>query len=109
MSRFIIILPGQTLQLRSQIILMNERKVLNWVVENPSEFTTLPNFPIELLNYTDSQAGRTTSGLYLEGPSAPAFNPSHDHTGTCDVILGPSILTKIRDIGLSTYVNPLYN
>ena len=109
MSRFIIILPGQTLQLRSQIIRMNERKVLNWVVENPSEFTTLPNFPIELLNYTDYQAGKTTYGLYLEGPSAPAFNPSHDHTGTCDVILGPSILTKIRDIGLSTYANPLYN
>lgn len=37
-ARFIILLPGQSLQLRSQIISINGRKVLTWIVENPAEF-----------------------------------------------------------------------
>ena len=38
LARFIVLLPGQSLQLRSQIILMNGHEVLLWIVENPTEF-----------------------------------------------------------------------
>lgn len=37
-ARFIVLLPGQSLQLRSQIIRVDGRDVLVWIVENPTEF-----------------------------------------------------------------------
>ena len=114
MSRFIILLPGQTLQLRSQIISMRGRKVLNWVVENPTEFSPINNFPIELLHYSDYQDDHPNDGLYLKGPSSAAFTPTDAQNATCDVILGASVLTKIMNIGLATYNDnaepvPLYS
>ena len=101
MSRFIVLLPGQSLQLRSQIITVRGRNVLNWVVENPTEFAPLPNFPIEL-TYYDNNDGE---GLYLKAPAASAFNPTAAHEATSDVILGADILNEMKvngsPIGLS--------
>lgn len=101
MSRFIVLLPGQSLQLRSQIITVRGRNVLNWVVENPTEFAPLPNFPIEL-TYYDNNDG---DGLYLKAPAASAFNPTASHEATSDVILGADILNEMKvngsPIGLS--------
>ena len=101
MSRFIVLLPGQSLQLRSQIITVRGRNVLNWVVENPTEFAPLPNFPIEL-TYYDNNDGE---GLYLKAPAASAFNPTASHEATSDVILGADILNEMKvngsPIGLS--------
>ena len=101
LSRFIVLLPGQSLQLRSQIITVRGRDVLNWVVENPSEFAPLANFPIEL-TYYDNNDGE---GLYLIGPAGSAFNPTATHEATSDVILGADILNEMKvnnsPIGLS--------
>lgn len=40
-SRFIALLPGQTLQLRSQLMTIGSRSLLVWMVENPGEFIPL--------------------------------------------------------------------
>ena len=41
-SRFLLLLPSQSVNLRSQIIqYQNGRKVLNWLVENASEFVPI--------------------------------------------------------------------
>lgn len=40
-TRFIALLPGQTLQLRSQLMTIGTRTLLVWMVENPTEFVPL--------------------------------------------------------------------
>lgn len=92
MSRFIFILPGQSLQLRSQIVRANNRDVLNWVVENPTEFVPLTEFPMRFLHY---QENYDEDALRFAGPSGAGFSPTYAAEVTSDIIMGPSVLNLL--------------
>ena len=95
-ARFIVLLPGQSLQLRSQIIKIGNdgREVLVWVVENTNELelmkvgnvgNTLYEFSIGL--------GKSGDSINYYGEvwsNAVAFAPSGEHNATIDCILGPN-------------------
>lgn len=87
-TKFILVLPGQSLQLRSQIVYTNGRNVLNWVVENPSEFVQLEEFPLYLINSDDPN----DDYLYLISPSGAAFNPTDAPEATADIIMGHNVI-----------------
>ena len=40
-ARFCVLLPGQTLKLRSQLMTLENHTVLTWVVENPTDFDVM--------------------------------------------------------------------
>lgn len=40
-ARFCVLLPGQTLKLRSQLMTLENHTVLTWVVENPADFDVM--------------------------------------------------------------------
>lgn len=87
-SRFIIVLPGQSLQLRSQLLTIDSggREVLVWVVENPSEFAPL-TFPIYF--YQDGQVA-----TYVKSNGSAAFSPYGEMTAVREVILGADFLSE---------------
>lgn len=92
-TKFILVLPGQSLQLRSQIVYTNGRNVLNWVVENPSEFVQLEEFPLYLINSDDPN----DDYLYLISPSGAAFNPTDAPEATADIIMGHNVIRYAND------------
>lgn len=51
-TRFIALLPGQTLQLRSQLMTIGSRTILVWMVENPTEFVPLSGKSLEVGSHT---------------------------------------------------------
>ena len=90
-SRFIVLLPGQTLQLRSQIISMNSRDVLIWQVENPTEFLPVGGQVVELQDVNGYQINYVT-------PTAATWNPG-GLTGTYETLLAPlQVATANQDI-----------
>ncbi|MBR1468674.1 MAG: hypothetical protein IJ605_00960, partial [Prevotella sp.] len=79
---FVWLLPGQSLLLRSQILDMQGRDVLIWVVENPSEFERIPHVQ---LRFQDGEAG----GLNYITTAEAVFNPSESLTSTHESVLAP--------------------
>lgn len=92
-ARFIVLLPGQSLQLRSQVLDVptNEidgdtgeritRKVLTWVVENASEFVPLTMRDVQL-DYYGFSFGLTT----------PAFAPTAPQEAVMECVLAHPVL-----------------
>jgi len=106
-SRFILILPGQTLQLRSQIIKMDsdrqgvDRELLVWVVENPSEFyASTKNNTIEFMfSFSIPQHTKDDDRVGLLAPTV-VFNPYNTQEANTETILAPSLLRYRNCIGL---------
>gem|GEM_PF-4007143 len=106
-SRFILILPGQTLQLRSQIIKMDsdiqgvDRELLVWVVENPSEFyASARNNTIEFMfSFSIPQHTKDADRVGLLAPTV-VFNPYNTQEANTETILAPSLLRYRNCIGL---------
>ena len=97
MSRFIILLPGQTLQLRSQIVRFSGggRDVLTWVVENPTEF--VPFLKQNVLSQIRLSA-YDSAVVYMDYKSNLAsFNPSDGYQGSQETIMGPKVLENLSD------------
>lgn len=96
-ARFIVLLPGQTLQLRSQIVLSGSRKVLVWVVENPTEF--VPFFSsskaskIEFVTYPDGSISGTLD--YIS--NIASFNPTFHYHGSAETIMVPAAMNYRSD------------
>ena len=96
-ARFIVLLPGQTLQLRSQIVLSGYRKVLVWVVENPTEF--VPFFSsskaskIEFVTYPDGSSSGTLD--YIS--NIASFNPTVHYHGSAETIMVPAAMNYRSD------------
>ncbi|MBR3727262.1 MAG: hypothetical protein IKN21_06720 [Prevotella sp.] len=96
-ARFIVLLPGQTLQLRSQIVMSNYRKVLVWVVENPTEF--VPFFSsskaskIEFVTYPDGSISGTLD--YIS--NIASFNPTVHYHGSAETIMVPAAMNYRSD------------
>lgn len=116
LARFIVLLPGQTLQLRSQIVTVGSfqeldeeadtlsteaRRVLIWVVENPTEFEPLLPRTAKLI--FDCQKDRVMYSLeYLSGLAS--YNTVNTYHSWNDTILAPAVLNKLtgfdEDIGI---------
>ena len=92
LARFIVLLPGQSLQLRSQIISMNSRDVLIWIVENESEFVPYTNYDGGWkVKYMDFQA-RTGNDLSYKGGYA-SFNLADSLHGSYEAgIMVPKVM-----------------
>ena len=93
LARFIAVLPGQTLQLRSQIMKIDVyQEVLVWVVENPTEF-------VPMINPLIIDTGET---VYLYGDShdntnpLPTVNFTSSYNGILDTWMGHEVLNKIE-------------
>ena len=93
LARFIAVLPGQTLQLRSQIMKIDVyQEVLVWVVENPTEF-------VPMINPLIIDAGET---VYLYGDShdntnpLPTVNFTSSYNGILDTWMGHEVLNKVE-------------
>ena len=88
-ARFIAVLPGQSLQLRSQIMTIdkdnNTQEVLVWVVENSSEFVPLKT-PL------------SCDGIMLYQGYQPTFAPTQSHRGVEDCWMGHPVLNLANDI-----------
>lgn len=98
MARFIVLLPGQSLQLRSQIITPTDgsgHEVLVWVVENPSEFAA---FYIQ--NQTSQIKLEASEPLYYLSNTA-SYNPSDGMQGSQETIMAPAVMNK-RGSGYKT-------
>ena len=109
LARFIVLLPGQTLQLRSQIVTVGSfreldeeadtlsteaRRVLIWVVENPTEFEPLLPRTAKLI--FDCQKDRVMYSLeYLSGLAS--YNTVNTYHSWNDTILAPAVLNKMTD------------
>lgn len=96
LSRFIILLPGQTLQLRSQIISVSSREVLVWFVENPSEFEpyhdSQGNSQLQFVSYSGGSSG-TLTFVGAEG----SFNPTDSYHGSQESIMVPKVMNMRSD------------
>lgn len=96
-ARFIVLLPGQTLQLRSQIVLSDSRKVLVWVVENSTEF--VPFFSsskaskIEFVTYPDGSISGTLD--YIS--NIASFNSTDHYHGNAETIMVPAAMNYRSD------------
>lgn len=88
-ARFIAVLPGQSLQLRSQIMTIdkdnNTQEVLVWVVENSSEFVPMKT-PL------------SCDGIMLYQGYQPTFAPTQSHRGVEDCWMGHPVLNLANDI-----------
>lgn len=86
MSRFLVLLPGQSVQLRSQIMKIDStREVLTWVVENPSEFEPLDGFVLRLNgNTTDDKSTLLVA-------QNVAFDPTNSEEAVMDTVLGSKV------------------
>ena len=88
-ARFIAILPGQTLRLRSQVVDVptsqgqTTRHILIWEVENPEEFV-----PVATTVSIGSSSGEEIDIAYV----APAPNFTDAHEATTECMLAPSVL-----------------
>lgn len=83
-SRFIILLPGQSLQLRSQITkISSSRETLTWVVENPSEYNCLSEFYLNL----DRANSGNNENVFLVGRSN-VFDPRNTQESAKDAFMG---------------------
>ena len=102
MARFIILLPGQSLQLRSQIIRYNGVNILVWVVENPSEFVPLTGITLEWTWWVSQYDSRTIS---YRGTQA-TWNPAQTLTGTFETMLGARVLQQVQNETI--HFNQLY-
>lgn len=79
-ARFIALLPGQSLQLRSQIMRIDTyQEVLVWVVENPSEFVPMTK-PL------------SCNEIMIYDGSAPTYSPTNSHRGIDDCWMGHPVL-----------------
>lgn len=95
-ARFILVLPGQSLQLRSHITKISDnQEVLIWVVENASDFVPLKQFPLNFKSLT-----------YTAGDGA-VFGPMVTTSGENEVILGHSAINACQFGGL-TYNTGIY-
>ncbi len=89
-SRFIILLPGQTLQLRSQITTSSTgSEVLTWVVENTEEFTPLSM----TLSIAHGEFADLININYLGDAVYYPFNGGH---AVLDTIVGHPLLKHVR-------------
>lgn len=93
MARFIILLPGQSLQLRSQIIQYNGVNILVWVVENPSEFVPLTGITLKWTWWISQYDSRTIS---YTGTQA-TWNPEQTLSGTFETMLGARVLQQVQN------------
>lgn len=110
-ARFIILLPGQSLQLRSQIITIGtypaydaqtdtvtvrERKVLTWVVENPTEFVPFAPGGGEIdFNIQGSPQQGIYSLEYVSG--AASYNRTDGYHSWYETILAPAVMNLRTD------------
>lgn len=84
LARFIAVLPGQTLQLRSQIMTISAtQEVLVWIVENPTEFVPMNN-------------GLSVEGVGLYNNNMPTFSPTDAYGGINDCWMGHPVLNLIE-------------
>ena len=81
-SRFLWLLPGQSLLLRSQIIDMQGRDVLIWVVENPSDFERIPHVQLRFQDGSGDELDYITT-------AEAGFNPSESLNSTHESVLAP--------------------
>ncbi|MBR6997243.1 MAG: hypothetical protein IKI19_00375, partial [Prevotella sp.] len=102
MARFIILLPGQSLQLRSQIIQYNGVNILVWVVENPSEFVPITGITLKWTWWISQYDSRTIS---YRGTKA-TWNPAQTLTGTFETMLGARVLQQVQNETI--HFNQLY-
>lgn len=90
-ARFIVLLPGQTLQLRSQIVSINSRDVLIWVVENPSEFVPYEDSGFNAnIQFIPSPGGDSDTLNYIS--NFAGFNPTDDYHGSQETVMVPSVM-----------------
>ena len=94
MARFIVLLPGQSLQLRSQIVSVSNRNVLTWVVENPTEFVPFtPNSGKITINVHQSP-----NWFFLEYVSGLAtYNRTDSYHSWYETILVPAVMNLRTD------------
>ena len=85
-SRFIALAPGQTLQLRSQIITIGSSEVLIWVVENDMDFVPLLNSVYEFMD------GETANTIVYQGHNLPVFNPADAYNAILECVLSPNVM-----------------
>lgn len=89
-ARFCILLPGQTLKLRSQLMTLQGHTVLTWVVENPSDFDVMYHDSTKSLYMTigfmkDGDNDSSVVGIYANNV---AFDPYDTHEACKDAIIG---------------------
>lgn len=89
-ARFCILLPGQTLKLRSQLMTLQGHTVLTWVVENPSDFDVMYHDSTKNLYMTigfmkDGDNDSSVVGIYANNV---AFDPYDTHEACKDTIIG---------------------
>lgn len=84
-ARFIVLMPGQSLQLRSEIRKWSNRDTLIWVVENSSDFTTITNSMKIVVDSTNS--------LSCEG-TAVAYDPTTASQSNRDALLGHPVFNN---------------
>ena len=101
-SRFIALAPGQSLQLKSQIVTIGSSTVLMWVVENPTEFVPLLNAEYTFVDW-DTAAQMTYYG-HLE----PVFNPSDSYNAILECVMAPNVMNyqskEATNFGKGKYV-----
>lgn len=85
-TRFIALLPAQTLQIRSQIMTIGSRSILVWMVENPSEFTPLTGKRLQLENNSGVEE------MYFSNPPTADFSDAR--RGMSECWMGPSVLLR---------------
>ena len=95
MARFIVLLPGQSLQLRSQIVKMDNRDVLVWVVENPSEFEPY-------ISDTEDTIIDLSDTLVYESNTAN-YNQQDDMHGGYEIIMAPDVMNLRQNDGNNKY------
>lgn len=115
MSRFILLLPGQTLQLRSQILKMEsgvqgvDREVLVWIVENPSEFDAViasGGHYFQLAFHSVNGSGQPADSVGFT-EKATSFNPNNIEEANMDTLIMPATTRYRNCVGL--LYGDLYN
>lgn len=108
MSRFILLLPGQTLQLRSQILKMEsgvqgvDREVLVWTVENPSEFDAViasGGHYFQLAFHSVNGSGQEEDSVGFT-EKATSFNPNNIEEANMDTLIMPTTTRYRNCVGL---------
>lgn len=94
--RFILVAPGQTLQLRSQIVSVNAyTEVLVWVVENSSEFVPMGEggnqFPVRFDNRNNPSV---SDCMWVRNYGVPAYNVLNSNRAEKECLLAPLTLKK---------------
>ena len=89
-ARFCILLPGQTLKLRSQLMTLQGHTVLTWVVENPSDFDVMYHDTTKYLYMTMGfmKAGDSDSSVVGIYANNIAFDPYNTPEACKDTIIG---------------------